>query len=104
MMQQPATTSTPRVRYLGGTRYLVESKSRPGLSHQVDTLRLRCGCEAGAVGRRCWHLVTALEFEAWRKREIAKSAAPAIVRPSGMAALKEPCHGCNSRTPQCTAS
>lgn len=88
-MQQQATTSKPRVRYLGGTRYLVESKSRPGLGHQVDTLRLRCGCEAGAVGRRCWHLVTALEFEDWRKRQLAAASAPAIVRPSGMAALQE---------------
>jgi len=91
MMQQAVTTQTskPRVRYLGGTRYMVESASRPGLGHQVDTLRLRCGCEAGQHGRRCWHLTTALAFEDWRKREMAKSAAAAVVRPSGMAALQE---------------
>ena len=51
------TTAKPCIRILGPARYLVESTSRPGLGHQVDVLRLRCGCEAGKYGRRCRHLV-----------------------------------------------
>ena len=83
-----ATTFKPRVRYLGGTRYLIESKSHPGTGHQVDTYRLRCGCPAGQAGRRCWHLCLAIEFEGWRRRQ-AQATAPAIARPAGMAALQE---------------
>jgi hypothetical protein len=44
------TTAKPRIRVLGPGRYLMESTSRPGLGHQVDVLRLKCGCEAGKYG------------------------------------------------------
>jgi hypothetical protein len=63
------TTSTttagakPRIRVLSAHRYLVESSSRPGLGHQVDVLRLKCGCEAGKYGRRCRHLILALGYD-----------------------------------------
>jgi hypothetical protein len=66
----PTTTSAkPRLRVLGPGRYLVESTSRPGIGHQVDVLRLRCGCEAGRHGRRCRHVVLAIQYDEWRRRQ-----------------------------------
>jgi hypothetical protein len=89
----PATTTTttakPRIRVLGPSRYLVESTTRPGLGHQVDVLRLKCGCEAGKYGRRCRHLVLAIQYDDWRRRQMAQAAAQSVSRPSGMAALQE---------------
>jgi hypothetical protein len=82
------TTAKPRIRILGPARYLVESTSRPGLGHQVDVLRLKCGCDAGTFGRRCRHLVLAIQYDDWRRRQQAQ-AAVANKRPSGMAALQE---------------
>jgi hypothetical protein len=82
------TTAKPRIRILGSARYLVESFTRPGLGHQVDVLRLRCGCEAGRHGRRCRHLVLAIQYDDWRKRQQALAAA-STTRPTGMAALQE---------------
>jgi hypothetical protein len=89
----PSTTTTtttaakPRIRVLSPHRYLVESTSRPGLGHQVDVLRLKCGCEAGKYGRRCRHLVLAIQYDDWRRRQHAQ-AAVSSTRPAGMAALQ----------------
>ena len=83
------TSSKPRIRVLGPSRYLVESTTRPGLGHQVDVLRLRCGCEAGQYGRRCKHLIWALGYDEWRRRQMAQAAAERVTRPAGMAALQE---------------
>src|SRR5438552_19090729 len=83
----PATTRKPRVRHLGGARYLVESKTRPGIGHQVDVLHLRCSCEAGKRRRRCWHLAFCIALDDWRRRQHAQAEAPGP-RPSGMAALQ----------------
>jgi hypothetical protein len=80
------TTVKPRIRVLGPARYLVESTTRPGLGHQVDVLRLKCGCEAGKFGRRCRHLVLAIQYDDWRKRQQAQAAS---ARPAGMAALQD---------------
>jgi hypothetical protein len=82
------TTLKPRIRILGPARYLVESTSRPGLGHQVDVLRLKCGCEAGKFGRRCRHLVLAIQYDDWRRRQMAQAAASRIPS-SGMAALQD---------------
>jgi hypothetical protein len=60
--------------------------------HEVDTYRLSCTCEVGRWGKRCWALAAALQFEAWRKHEMAKAqAAPLapVTRSVGMAALDE---------------
>ena len=32
-------------------------------------LRLKCGCEAGKYGRRCRHLVLAIQYDDWRRRQ-----------------------------------
>ena len=80
------TASKPRIRVLSPNRYLVESTTRPGLGHQVDVLRLKCGCEAGRYGRRCKHLIWALGYDEWRRRA---QAAASSTRPSGMLALQE---------------
>ena len=77
-------TRKPRVRYLGGTRYLIESRSQPGVGRQVDTLLLKCSCPAGKHWRRCHHLITALAYEDWRRRQLAHAAAS-----TGMAVLQE---------------
>ena len=82
------TTAKPCIRILGPARYLVESTSRPGLGHQVDVLRLKCGCEAGKYGRRCRHLVLAIQYDDWRRRQQALATASST-RPAGMAALQE---------------
>jgi hypothetical protein len=88
----PTTTTTstakPRIRILGPARYLVESTTRPGLGHQVDVLRLKCGCEAGKYGRRCRHLVLAIQYDDWRKRQRAAAEAPQRTVETGMAALQ----------------
>ena len=78
-MEQQATFK-PRIKRLGATRFLVESKSKPGVGHQVDTLRLHCTCPAGQHGRRCWHLVWALQAEQWYAR--AEAQAKAATRPA----------------------
>ena len=93
-MATSTTTTTitvkPRIRVLGPARYLVESTSRPGLGHQVDVLRLRCGCEAGKYGRRCRHLVLAIQYDDWRRRQQAQAAAADLsARRGGMAALQD---------------
>jgi hypothetical protein len=88
------TPTKPRIRVLSAHRYLVESTTRPGLGHQVDVLRLKCGCEAGKYGRRCRHLILALGYDEWRHRQRAAAEAgdPTSVgrRPveMGMAALQ----------------
>jgi hypothetical protein len=84
------TTAKPRIRILGPARYLVESTSRPCLRHQVDVLRLKCGCEAGTYGRRCRHLVLAIQYDDWRRQQQAQAVAVnALTRQGGMAALQD---------------
>jgi hypothetical protein len=82
------TTVKPRIRVLGPARYLVESTTRPGLGHQVDVLRLKCGCEAGQYGRRCRHLVLAIQYDDWRKRQRAAAEAQQRATGPGMVALQ----------------
>jgi hypothetical protein len=67
---------------------MIESRSQPGLGRQVDTLTLRCSCPAGKHGRRCHHLVTALAYEDWRRRQMAHHTGTSA-RPSGMVALQD---------------
>jgi hypothetical protein len=81
-------THKPRIRYLGGTRYLIESRSRPGVGRQVDTLTLKCSCPAGEHGHRCHHLVMALAYEDWRRRQLAQHVTTAPLL-TGMGALQE---------------
>lgn len=89
----PATTVKPRIRRLGRTRFLIESRTRPGLGHQVDTLRLTCSCEAGKRGRRCWHLVWSLQAEQWLQRAEAAyqahNASSSAQRPRSRTAMHE---------------
>jgi hypothetical protein len=84
-----ATTTSykPTIRYKGGTQYEVQSRTRPDHTHHVDAYRLTCTCKAGRWGKRCWAMAAALQFEAYRKHELAKAAAAA--RPSGMVALQD---------------
>jgi hypothetical protein len=76
-------TYKPKVRYKGGTQYDVQSRTRPDHIHHVDTYRLTCTCEAGRWGKRCWVMAAALQFEAWRKHELAKAQAAGLGRGAG---------------------
>lgn len=87
----------PRMKRLGDGLYLVESTSTPGIGHQVDVARGRCGCTAGRFNKRCHHLTFAESFDtayqAWRA-QATRPVTPAAVRASstgtsGMAALME---------------
>ena len=65
-----STTSSsykPTIRFIAGTRYDVQSRTRPDRVHHCDTYHLRCDCEAGQFGKRCWALSAALQYEAYRK-------------------------------------
>ena len=88
MVTTHGDTSKPRMKHLHGAMYAVESSSNPGVAHKVDVLNLRCGCTAGRYGKRCHHLVWAIQMDAWRRAHQAKAAEP-ITRRAGMAALLE---------------
>ncbi len=91
----------PSIRRTGRYTFETKSRTREGLTHTQDVLYLKCSCEAGAKGMRCWHLVLALQAEQWYKRaeeqykahnkarRQATLAAVATTRPAGMAALLE---------------
>ena len=51
-------------------------------------VHLKCGCEAGKYGRRCRHLVLAIQYDDWRRRQQAQGAASRIAS-TGMAALQD---------------
>jgi hypothetical protein len=65
----------PAIRFIGGTRYDVQSRTCPDHMHHVDTYRVSCTCEAARRGKRCWALAAALQLEAYRKHELAKPQA-----------------------------
>jgi len=91
----PRPTFKPRVRRLGPGRYLVESRSTPGVGHQVDVTRNVCSCPAGKRGLpTCWHRTLAATLDTayttWMTqggRHARQERAAA--RPAGMAALQE---------------
>lgn len=71
-MARTQTTEKPHIRRAG--RYLIQisSRTRPTLLHTVNVLTLRCTCEAGQHGIRCWHLAWALQAEQWYARAQAE--------------------------------
>jgi hypothetical protein len=90
-MVTPTTPSyKPTIRFQGGTRYDVQSRTRPERVHHVDTYHLTCTCEAGRYGKRCWAMAAALQYEAWRRHALVKAqAAASAARSTGMAALQD---------------
>ncbi len=86
-MEHTGTMAKPRVRRISRTVFQIASRTRPGLTHTADTLTLRCSCEAGQNGKRCWHLVWALQAEQWYTRaEAEHKARTATPRPLTTAA------------------
>src|SRR5437764_10345374 len=74
------TTATYKPRIKRGSRqhiYHVESATRPGTFYTTDAYNMTCPCPAGRKGKRCWHLATAISYDAWRKAQQARAAAPA---------------------------
>src|SRR5687767_6357728 len=52
-----------KVRRVEWGTYVIESASRPGLSHVVTGKRtddLECDCEAGSLGKPCWHAASVM--------------------------------------------
>ncbi len=89
-METTSTTAKPHIRRSGQHTFEIASRTRPGLMHTVNVLYLRCSCEAGQHGIRCWHLAWALQAEHWFARaEEERKARLAAARPEGMAALQE---------------
>jgi hypothetical protein len=83
-------TATHKPRIKRGSRqhiYHVESATTPGIFYTTDAYNMTCTCPAGRKGKRCWHLATAISYDAWRKAQHARAAASA--QPAGMAALQE---------------
>jgi ribonuclease HI len=63
---EPANLSMPVPFGKGRVKYVVASRSRPGLRHEVVVdarakKALECSCEAGAFGNICWHMKLAEE-------------------------------------------
>ena len=80
-------TATYKPRIKRGSRqhlYHVESATHSGTFYATDAFNMTCSCPAGPKGKRCWHLATAIAYDAWRKAQRAKAATLA-----GMAALQE---------------
>src|SRR4051812_40891740 len=83
-------TATHKPRIKRGSRqhmYHVESATHRGTFYTTDAYNMTCTCPAGRKGKRCWHLATAISYDAWRKAQQARAAA--LARPAGMAALQE---------------
>jgi len=70
-----AENPKPTLRRVGRATFRVSSRTRPGLMHTVDVARLRCDCEAGRNGLRCWHLFWAIQAEFWLDRAATESGA-----------------------------
>jgi hypothetical protein len=71
MATAPApATQKPRIRrgYNPGVCY-VESRTRPGKVHMVNTRYLHCSCEAGKRRMRCWHITYCVALDDWRRRQ-----------------------------------
>jgi hypothetical protein len=67
-----STTFTPRMRRLAPGRWVVESRSQPGLGRQCTVHA--CSCPAFKYGQKmCWHRCLVQRAEAW----LASYAAPA---------------------------
>ncbi len=97
---------TATVHRTGRYTFEVASGTRAGLTHTQDVLHLKCSCEAGQEGIRCWHLARALMAEQGyriiaprkaRTGQIGQAVhttpptpqVPTRARPAGMAGLLE---------------
>jgi len=96
--QSKASARAATIRRTGTYTFEIGSRTRPGHTHKIDALRLKCSCEAGKEGMRCWALVLALMTEQGYRPITPKRArtaptppapalAPALARPAGAAAL-----------------
>ena len=89
--QSKATARAATIRRTGTYTFEIDSRTRPGHTHKIDTLRLQCSCEAGQQGMRCWALVLALMVEQGYRAITPKRAPSALTRPAGAAALLDAC-------------
>lgn len=82
------------IRRTGKYTFEIASATRPGMVYEQDVLHLKCSCDAGGRGIRCWHLVRALMIEQGYRHLLKRKAhtprpLPALTRPVSMAALQE---------------
>jgi len=92
--QSKATARAATIRRTGAYTFEIDSRTRPGHTHQIDALHLTCSCEAGKEGMRCWALALALMIEQGYRAITPKHARPTpaptrLARPAGAAALLE---------------
>jgi len=94
--QSKTTARAATIRRTGKYTFEIDSRTRPGHTHNIDALRLTCSCEAGKEGMRCWALVLALMVEQGyraitpkRARATAPPHTSAHTRPAGATALLE---------------
>jgi len=93
--QSKATARAATIRRTGPYTFEIDSRTRPGHTHQIDALHLTCSCEAGKEGMRCWALALALMIEQGyraitpKRARLAPPHAAAPTRPAGAAALLE---------------
>ncbi len=86
--QSKATAHAATIRRTGAYTFEIDSRTRPGHTHTIDALRLRCSCEAGQKGMRCWALALALMIEQGYRAITPKRARattpPAPARPAAL--------------------
>jgi len=94
--QSKATARAATIRRTGVYTFEIDSRTRPGHTHQIDALHLTCSCEAGKEGMRCWALALALMIEQGYRAITPKRAhpaptphAPVLTRPAAAAALRD---------------
>jgi len=87
--QSKATARAATIHRTGLYTFEIDSRTRPGHTHQIDALRLQCSCEAGQKGMRCWALALALMIEQGYRAITPKrerlAPSPASTRPAGTA-------------------
>jgi len=90
--QSKTSARAATIRRTGTYTFEIDSRTRPGHTHTIDALRLKCSCEAGQKGMRCWALALALMVEQGYRAitpKRARATATPHTRPAGAAALLE---------------
>jgi hypothetical protein len=75
-------TATYKPRIKRGSRqhvYHIESATHRNTFYTTDAYNMTCTCPAGRKGKRCWHLATAISYDAWRKAPCQPLGATTVI-------------------------